>query len=685
MALRLSSNLMLGVTNIVTRKCHFILQETTDAYNHIKAMLRPTKGSRTNRPGRVDLPDPSNPKPTSITLAEPNFHELSAPLVDLNTIPGAKRRAGGSAYLADDRDITMDQYASGLAGGIMSVSADVDIDREADAGLVEPSEPLLFTPSHRSNEQLNIPQSVGPLSDSNRGPSLSSVEIPRVVDAGSRAPSQAPAFSFERNVDVPMATNDEPDLVLADDTPSRLGDLGPEMADTPGITPNVPGNTFDDVPPIEDSQSDAGQFTMREDEVVPALGPMSSGAGNQANSDSAREVEGLRLSRNSPGFSLRPSDVASATREEQEAEAETAAEAAAIPEKVRRPKKRRAEKMIMDEVTEMGVDELRESLNDTAHLVLRDGERRNPPARKIRRKARRYEEMIAQPVLAMAPELALWYADLQGSVLRKPPGSPMSSEASGRNREGQTRTEGEHDSEEKLEGNVAEAGGTNPPVAEVLPIEQVDEVTVREEQATENKESGAKEISVDPYAFPRFDQGDEEHFVRSPSFNHDVEDAGSIMGEVGPVEAGTFMASQGAEFDGENISNEVEVDDGIEREEIQEGEDEITLAQVARASSAVEGTEKVTASTVSVRTLLMARWIKNHTEENESLEFIGELEKERANNRTKARTFYELLSLCNKGGINMQQEQAFGKISVTTESPMFEQFIEQADKNNVPS
>lgn len=147
MALRLTSNLLLGVVRILHRKSKYLLQESSDAMTRLKLAFHPSTG--TSLPPRQSTTANYN----AITV-QPALDSFDAPNLDLEMLP-ARTVPAHASFLAADRDITIDEFAGGIVGGMLDAFAlEIDLDRqegvESSANL---SEPLLFTPSQRPIRQ----------------------------------------------------------------------------------------------------------------------------------------------------------------------------------------------------------------------------------------------------------------------------------------------------------------------------------------------------------------------------------------------------------------------------------------------------------------------------------------------------------------------------------------------------
>lgn len=144
MALRLTSNLLLGVVRILHRKSKYLLQESSEAMTRLKIAFR--SGVTTDLPPRTA----TTANYSAITL-QPSVDTLNAPNLDLDLLP-ARATPTHTSFLAADRDITIDEFAGGLVGGMLDAFAlEPEFDRqdELDSQLAEP---LLFTPSQRLSQ-----------------------------------------------------------------------------------------------------------------------------------------------------------------------------------------------------------------------------------------------------------------------------------------------------------------------------------------------------------------------------------------------------------------------------------------------------------------------------------------------------------------------------------------------------
>jgi N terminus of Rad21 / Rec8 like protein/Conserved region of Rad21 / Rec8 like protein len=236
MALRLTSNLLLGVVRIFSRKTKYLAADASDAVARLKLAYT---ASSTN-----DLPeDAAHGSRAAITISAHGVDPLddllaqgSSSALDLDFPSSSNSRSFANKshalrdsntaadvtprYLADAREITIDEYAGGLSGGIMDAfgpDPDLDLlpvdeperDRRAfrlGAASQEEEEndcePLIFTPSQQRNSSA--------ASTPRRASSLGSVE--RMRDA----PVGAPGLS--------VAGGGTPRLSFGDIDVTRTGD-----------------------------------------------------------------------------------------------------------------------------------------------------------------------------------------------------------------------------------------------------------------------------------------------------------------------------------------------------------------------------------------------------------------------------------------------------------------------------
>lgn len=234
MALRLTSNLLLGVVRILHRKSKYLLQESSDAMTRLKLAFNPLTG--TSLPTRQTTTANYN----AITV-QPALDSFETPNLDLEMLP-ARTVPTHASFLAADRDITIDEFAGGIVGGMLDAFAlEIDLDRQdgvdSEANL---SEPLLFTPSQRSIRQSPIVSSVrsDPSVEAMRAEAsiiLSAGQTPRLsTGLPSASPEQRDRERTDSDVQGPV-----PSLSDAEDPEvSRRAEALPVTAvDQPPFTP----------------------------------------------------------------------------------------------------------------------------------------------------------------------------------------------------------------------------------------------------------------------------------------------------------------------------------------------------------------------------------------------------------------------------------------------------------------
>lgn len=481
MALRLTSNLLLGVTRILHRKTKYLLQESSDALTKLKLTFRPSAS--------VDLP-PTAPNFAAVTLADSSVDGLAVPLVDLSLIPSRSRRAASSsAFLAADRDITIDEFAGGLSGGMLDAFAlEPDLERDVQLG-GDDIEPLLFTPSQRPSESAKRTPSVRD--------APSSIEVTRA--AGEENDPDAPMLSIERDAEglhTPQASH-TPERVVS---PLRLTtprEGSPQDMTSPTKQPSPPRVTSPPrVPSPEGELREAPKTPVHADEKAsPTVQPLeievtkSSGsqpadmAVEMSSTAQPTELTAENLPEKQPSMvEEREQDPTAQSTEEPGTEQSPALRASAIglaeggagtpdapmldvgespggisaprlstgtddfvlaeaeegegegtqvrgdepidsPAVVRRGKKRKRV-LIEDPATELSVEAFRACLNDTSDLLLGPNERRG--GGRGRRPPMAYEELLSRPAIAMAPELSELFAQTFRLDDAEEVGSPMS-------------------------------------------------------------------------------------------------------------------------------------------------------------------------------------------------------------------------------------------------------------------
>lgn len=277
MALRLTSNLLLGVVRILHRKSKYLLQESSEAMTRLKLAFR--SGANTDLPTRST----TTAAYSAITI-QPSVDTLNAPNLDLDLLP-ARTAPNHTSFLAADRDITIDEFAGGLVGGMLDAFAlDPELHRQDDMD-ADLAEPLLFTPSQRTGPATPVTPSVRSDPSAQSDPSAermradSAAHPPQgetpLLSAGSR---EAPAM--EERADLPAQ--------LTPATPGEAPDA--ETDRRAGLaTPPVP-NLTDSTPRQKEQHADS-----------PAPTPMDTGLAPERPQS---PIPPPQLSEDSPAFPL---------------------------------------------------------------------------------------------------------------------------------------------------------------------------------------------------------------------------------------------------------------------------------------------------------------------------------------------------------------------------------------------
>ncbi len=384
MALRLTSNLLLGVVRILSRKAKYLLQESSDAMSSLKLTFR--KGAVTG----LDLPaDENNASFNAITLDDA---PARAPLLDLDLLPRPGKRSidrsHTSSFTAAERDITIDEYAGGLSGGMNDAFAlDPEMFRERDEQLVG-DEPLMFTPSRRTPGRttspavasvLSIPRSTGsvelmragtPVAAATPTLGLESPEIARAEPPGTPG-VETPRIGEGARDDEPVPPAPEEDDVVAavpaEEAPRR------ESTDSVGDNGRVS---------IGDSQGDEGRLSLGGDDLMLDMPP-----------GSPRDTQ---LPEGRP-----EAPTPHATQEE------------APSQQPQRGRKRKVLSRVDEGKTELTPSEFRACIDDTSDLIRRPRAKRRAGTGGALPVARA-EELLARPAIAMPAEMdklfEQWYA-----------------------------------------------------------------------------------------------------------------------------------------------------------------------------------------------------------------------------------------------------------------------------------
>lgn len=366
MALRLTSNLLLGVARILSRKAKYLLQESSEALTKMKLTFRLAPSTALDLP-----PEDNNAAYNAITLDSAQ----SAPLLDLDLLPRRSvDRSHTSSYLAAERDITIDEFAGGLSGGISDAFAlEPEMARADDDLRLSLDEPLLFTPSQRTPARSSQSPAIASVLSAPVRDSLASVELARADSP------QAP--------DTPILAVDTPEQLRAD-TPTRDIAVTPQLDTTTDAPPVDDDIVMEDTPPPA-ADDDAPPASQPDTDEVPLATPLS------ARLSTGGELE---LDDSTPRPIARPDAPTPMPTQD------PAATQDAMPST--RGRKRRALARIDDEKTEMTAAEFRACLNDTSDII-----RRPRARRRVLPSVANAGHILARPAVAVPAEMAALYTE----------------------------------------------------------------------------------------------------------------------------------------------------------------------------------------------------------------------------------------------------------------------------------
>lgn len=352
MALRLTSNLLLGVVRILARKTKYLLQESSDAAARLKLTFRAPRAHLSNSVAPLQ----------AITL--PNIDALEPPNIDLHLVPSRATPPPSSAFLAADHDITIEQYAGGLMGGIIDAFAlEPQLPRHPDLDLHP--EPLLFTPSQRQPTSAPVTPSVR---------SEPSVELLREAPAPERdrAAAPTPQLSVERQPSEPLSLVEplqpQPEPPRSPVSSPRPPSPLPEQLVTPQLEQPLP-------PPSPPPAITPPRISVGSDRLV-----LDQPATPLASPPQPQEQPSIP-----PGSPVPPEE----------------GPAAEQPPTPRRGRKRKLYVMADQGATEISAADFRAALNDTSDLRRQPAQRR----RTALPSTTRFEQLISQPTLPLAPQL----------------------------------------------------------------------------------------------------------------------------------------------------------------------------------------------------------------------------------------------------------------------------------------
>lgn len=679
MALRLTSQLLLGVVRIFSRKTKYLLADSSDALARLKLAYTPASSN--------DLADP-HANPAAITLAGggggggagdgANSTTTSAgraadldglPMPDLDFPEANSSRDATPRYLADAKDITIDDYAS---SGMNSFGRDPDLDLlpgdddiERDRmGMDYDEAPLMFTPS-----QQRTPST--PKRDASGGRSAGGAEsIERMRDAA--MPGAEPATPR-----ISLGFDDADEVAGEKGLTPRSGD---EMlkADTP-VKPDTPVFDGEDGVSIgrESLPVESPGVAGLGDDTVAAVGA-SPGAllptDDLVLADDVEAKDDVQGKASEGGGESE--DAVESAQKSGEAKAVPGAAAAEAARKASR-KRKGGGVTLWDEETELPAQFVYETLQDTSDLI-RPAKRTRPGGAASR--GRTAKELFAQPVFpGLAPELQTFFSTVVFDAERiwREPGSPITADAGA--------LEANEDELGAVEVGNAETSPAKNSVAEVEgedgEVEKQDEDAEKENKSQEESQeevegdSGTKNVpglasnspsqavpiedtpSL-PDAEPRLSFGD--------SMMGDVEDMAMTSPVPLPESANEpgLQASASAE-DGAKSGDETARESGA-----------LTLVDVANTRVVVEDgeTSVLGEAMISQRSVKMHQLLQDRAGGKEGqVSFTSLLKEADVDRRVAARSFYELLNLCGKQMVSLAQDGPYGDISVNLAIPATEE------------
>lgn len=632
MALRLTSNLLLGIVRILHRKSKYLLQESSDAMTKLKLTFRPHAADATTKA-------PFN----SITLNPQTVDALQAPNLDLDLLP-QRKQVPRAAFLAQDRDITIDEFAGGLAGGMLDAFA-LEPEMVRDADLAD-AEPLLFTPSRMTQRNnLGTPISTG---------SGKSVEVLRAGEAEERDPVLSGAKDGE-TTPAPQEPVEAPEDDFSE-PPVPMGGL------TPDRTPSRPSGGERSLGANTPLEIGAGrisgdQLMIADDETVDVAKQLvvtqEGEDGVPATQEGTQTQDGAQTQDDMEIDVTQTQDATQTQTQTQEADSQQPiepiedVEAADVAPNPPRRRKRKATVLMDYDATELSATAFRACLMDTSDLIRQPTQRR-----RIHAPAVRYEEALALPTRQFAPELRALFADcfrMNDIVVASPISDAELEERGkqdeaegGQEEEAEKAREGDELEEETPDGEAVGEGGEEM----VLKVPEADlPIPDAELPAMQEMEDDRRDTLTPVAPPPEDDAFDMPPSIEAPSLDRATDSQHEHSESV-------VIASQAEQLDHGT------------------GKDSL-LREVADTAAQVDGADVdyVTEATVSARTRKMQDVIVNHLVDEE-FGFSSLVRED--NRRTAARCFYELLNLSGKKAVQLRQDGAYGDIFVKPIQPTFD-------------
>lgn len=737
MALRLTSQLLLGVARIYSRKAKYLLADSSEALARLKIAYTPASSN--------DLPD-AHANPAAITLADADADAGAADPVGAST--ASRRRDRGPAvaldmpdmpdmefpeslspagpsprYLADAKDITIDDYSGGA--GIAAFGRDPDLDflpvddvEQNRFALsyddMEEEQPLMFTPSQQRSAPSTPRRRSSALAGEDAGSVAESVEKMRDASMpGDDGVPGTPRLSFAPSTPGASpkpdgAASPGPAELEKDDTPVPLmpgGDGGRDSLG--GFTPGGPegDKAAGDEPQLMLPDQPAPDFA--EDAAAGEAASEAAATEATANADEAPTATGEALKSGEQEEAMNDEEAKAASGgsgdsggEEGEAEVQ------------KRPRKRRVTAALWDEETELPASYVRSCLNDTSD-ILRPHKRTRVTLEAQRlldaERGLTARDILARPVFPLlAPELSALFAScIDADVLFKVPGSPVT--ASGRVSR-QRAAARELDSD----GEVIESSDADK-AADKAADADADAGADADADADADAVAAHREDAIVPVS-PIEDTGEAEvqpgdgPLLQSAKNSGSGQDAehGNGGGDGGEDEEGRASMSQprfsmgGASSIGDmpmpSMDDELPLPVPGEEMELPLPDarspapagsprddamgDKLTFAEVALTQVAVKnadaeadnelGDARMTKRALKMRDLLAER-ISPDTGRVAFSKVLGE--EAGVTRRVAARSFYELLNLCSRRVVALEQETAYGDIRVVPVQPAFDSLV----------
>lgn len=683
MALRLTSQLLLGVVRIYSRKAKYLLADSSEALARLKLAYTPASSN--------DLQN-AHANPAAITLVDADGDGVSAtasasaasryrdpvgalPMPDLE-FPETTSQAGATPrYLADAKDITIDEYSGSSGIGTFGRDPDLDllpvdeVERNRFALSYDDleEEPLMFTPSQQRSTP-STPRRRSVLEDSDAGSAVESVEKMRDAAMPGDGLPDTPRLSFGPSTpgSGKAELSDERKEIEKDGTPQSFRSEGQDGRDSLALTPGetdgaagVEGPQFllpneEDLAFPEEAATPAKENEAPRDEVVGDDGSKATGVPAEKDGSDDSGVD----------------DHATDTGDEV------------------RKRKRRANAALWDDETELPASYVRKCLNDTSDILRLRPHKRSRITLEARRRMEAERGLTARDILArpviplVAPELSELFASCIGAeALFKIPGSPVTSSGRGGRKSAAAARDLDSDGEQVEEEDGDKCGDKAAVAARSLnadvpasPMQRDDE-----EEAVEGSPSAGKKTANDDEA-QQEEQGEEGRLSMSePRFSMG---GVSSVGDMPMLPMEDELPLPPAE---EIPLPETHLRSPAAADVPRGAASGFTLAEVAYTQVVVKdadaeaagelGDARMTTRALKMRDLLAER-ISPATGQVAFSQVLAE--EPGVTRRVAARSFYELLNLCSRRVVSLEQETAYGDIAVVPVQPAFDSITSES-------